>query len=60
MKIFRSVQESKWFLEVPTSVFEVTNVVAAAAKIGIMVEWIDMTLNEITAKRDHFALLQEA
>lgn len=40
--------------------WEVANVVAAVAKMGIKVEQIDKFLDEIGPKRYHNALLQEA
>lgn len=47
-------------LEFPQQVvFEVADVVATAAKMGIKVESLDKVLGETAAKRDHFPLLQE-
>lgn len=34
--------------------------VAATEKMGIGVGWVDKVIKEISAKRDHFTLLQEA
>lgn len=40
-------------------VSEVSDVVAAAAKMGIKVEWIDKVLGEIGTKKNLYGLLQE-
>lgn len=47
-------------LEVPTQLIsEVTDVVAAAAKLGIKVEWTVNVLSEIGGKKYLYGLLQE-
>lgn len=62
-ELFHVVQKLKSFniLQVSSQkVFEVADVVVASTKMGIKVEWINRVLDEIGAKKDHYALLQEA
>lgn len=48
-------------LEVPSqTVTEVAYIVATAARMGVKVEWIDKTLDEIAVKREHYNLILEA
>lgn len=50
-----------YYLEVPSQmVSEVADVVARPARIVVKVEWIDKTLGEIAAKREHINMFQEA
>lgn len=46
-------------LEVPSQIVsEVTDVVVTAPTMDIKVEWTDMVLTEIEAKKDHHTLLR--
>lgn len=41
-------------------VSEVVDIVAMEAKMSVKVDWIDKSVGEILAKREHLNLLQEA
>lgn len=54
-ELYDSVQKLEKFtiVEVTTqAVFEVADVVAVAARMGVKVEWIDKTLGEIALRRN--------
>lgn len=61
--LYNSVKKLEKFniLEFSTQVVsEVANIVAIVARMGVKVDWIDIILGEIGAKREHHNLLQEA
>lgn len=61
MRSFKACESSKPYRGCPNIVVpKEASMVAAVEKMHIRVGWIDKVLGELTAKRNHFALLREA